>query len=157
MLHHIPGSIPPVVEELGAEDVAANTPNRFVVFGDEPFVAEVLRVEVVDFETAVVHVRSGVPRHEECMVVCEIFAYVDVAEGGHVFALRRVRGVGIYVEEVGWGEVKGSCVPMELGRKVLHAEAVVAELDSLVSFRYIPVVLGHVLGKRHIEVEKRGV
>ena len=90
MLHHVPRRVPPVVEYLTAENVPANAPDRLVLLLRQPLMAEGLRVEVVDLEAAVVHVRTAAAgrerRHEHGVVVDEILAAVDVREHGDVLA-----------------------------------------------------------------------
>ena len=50
MLHHISRGVPPVIKNLASEDVSADTPHAFIAFACQPVVAELLCIEVVDFE-----------------------------------------------------------------------------------------------------------
>src|ERR1700722_5784889 len=100
MFHHISRCIPPVVEYLTSENMAANTPNRLVLLLHQPLMPESLGVEVMDLEAAMVHV--GLPARRESsqehgMVVDEILAAVDMCEHDDVLARRAVavRGWGI--------------------------------------------------------------
>ena len=50
MLNHVARRVPPVIEDLRAEDMPANAPDGLVVLLGEPLVAEGLGVEIVHFE-----------------------------------------------------------------------------------------------------------
>jgi hypothetical protein len=71
-------------------------------------VAQVLRVKIVNFETAVVDVGCWVCGHEECVVIGVPLAEVDVKEDGDVEAAGRI---WIHVEEICGYEVEGCGVP----------------------------------------------
>ena len=103
MLNHIPRSIPPIIKKLAPQNMSSNSPNTLIPFTNKPLVAQVLGIEVVHFEGAVVHVRGGVSGHEEGVVVGVSGADVDVAKDGDVGAEGGVGRVGVDVEEVGGG------------------------------------------------------
>ena len=88
MLDHIPRSIPPIIEYLAAQNMPPHAPHIRIPLANQPLMAQILRIEVVDFEGAVVHVRFFGGRHEEGVVVCVGGADVDVAQpvGGDALA-----------------------------------------------------------------------
>lgn len=57
-----------------------NTPHRLVSFLIKPLVAELMCVEVMDFERAVVDVACWIGAHEEGTVVDMLFASIDVGK-----------------------------------------------------------------------------
>lgn len=136
MLDHEARDIPPVVEDLGAEDVAADAPDGVVLLLGEPLVAQQLGVEVVDLEAGVVHVlglAAGHGRgHEEGVVVDGRQAAVDAAEQRDFLAGRRARGAvdlgKRHVQDVRRVDVEVACVPVHLGWEVVDVEAEVAKL-----------------------------
>ena len=128
MLNHESRWIPPVIEQLRPKDMPSDTPDRLVAFLLQPLVAEVLCVEIMDFEGAVVDVRCFGLVQEEAMVVYVFGASVDVSEERNVL-LRSVL-VGFHPEKVRGDNVEGSRVELDLRLEVLHAEAVVTELSA---------------------------
>lgn len=143
VLDHEAVDVPPVVEDLGAEDVPADAPDGLVFLLGEPLVAQRLGVEVVHFKGAVVHVLvdvGGQGRQEHGVVVDEALAAVDVGEerdflaGGLVGF--RVDVVEWDVEDVARHDVEVARVPVHSRGEVFHVEAKVAEL-LLVSRRLI--------------------
>ena len=89
---------------------------------------QILCIKVVDFETAMMHMGSGVAGEENGVVVCVAGTEVEVREDGYVFLLGEggVGGIGVDVEEIGGDDVEGAGVPLHFGLEVLDAEAVVA-------------------------------
>jgi len=110
MLHHKPRRVPPIIEQLRTQNMSSDPPHGGVLFRHQPLVAQLLRVEVVHLETAVVDVGRGVCGHEEGVVVGVLLAYVDVHEGCDVFAGLALAGDE---EEVGGCEVEGAGVEVE--------------------------------------------
>lgn len=80
MLDHEAARVPPVVEDLAAQNMSSDAPDALVALLREPLVAQVLRVDVVHLEAAVVHVRAGRAVDEEGVVVDVGGAAVDVGE-----------------------------------------------------------------------------
>ena len=145
MLDHEARRVPPVVEQLRAEDVAADAPDGLVPFAREPLVAEVLRVEVVDLEGAVVHVCGRVCVQEEAVVVHVLGPAVDVGEEGDVFScillLGRGGGGGVvaavvvgvrlrHPEKIRRDDVEVARVELDLRLEILDAETVVTQLEG---------------------------
>lgn len=137
VLDHEAVDVPPVVEDLAAEDVAADAPDGLVLFLGEPLVAQRLRVEVVHLERAVVHVLLNPRRQrrqEHRVVVHQILAPVDVCEQRHFFAHRcvrlRVDLVQRHVQDVARYDVEVPCVPFHGCREVGDVETKVAELKE---------------------------
>ena len=89
------------------------TPNTLIPFTDQPFMSQVLRIEVMNFEGAVVYMRSRVSIHEESMVIRVCGSNIEMKKSGDIFANRGVLGVRVDVEEVCRYEVEGSCVPVK--------------------------------------------
>lgn len=135
VLDHEAVDVPPVVEDLGAEDVAADAPDGLVLLLLQPLVAERLGVEVVHFERAVVHVLLDARcqrREEHRVVVDQVLSPVDVCEQRHFLArwcIRlRVDVLEWHVQDVARHDVEMSRVPVHGGWEVGDIETEVAEL-----------------------------
>lgn len=128
MFDHESIHVPPVVKDLGAEDVPTQTPDELVSFLHQPVVAHGLRVHVVDLEAAVVDVRRLLSRGEldakQRVVVDQIVAAVDVGEHSHVDRLT----VRVGVENIGRNKVEVFGVKVHHGVKVVYDKTIVAEL-----------------------------
>ena len=59
MLYHVPTGIPPVIKDLRAQDVTPDAPDALVPLFGEPLMAQLLGIEIVDLERAVVDVAGG--------------------------------------------------------------------------------------------------
>ena len=105
-----------------------DTPNRLVALCCKPLVAQVLGIEIVYLEGAVVHVASLVGAHEECMMVDGFFTAVYVSKDCHVFLLV-FRSID--VEEVCGDEVEVAGVELNLARKVLDGKPEMPKLKSV--------------------------
>lgn len=81
------GGVEPVVKDLAAHDVAADSPAVLVALVAQPVVAQDLGVEVVGLEGGVVHVALGTLEEEETVVVDLLVAAVQPEEDGYVFVL----------------------------------------------------------------------
>lgn len=135
MLDHEPVDVPPVVEDLGPQNMPPDAPDGGVLLLGEPLVAEGLGVEVVDLVRRVVHVflhAGGQGGHEEGVVVHEVLVAVDVREQRDLLACGlvgfRVDLVQRDVQDVRGHDVEVGSVPCHLGREVLDVETKVAEL-----------------------------
>lgn len=129
MLNHVPRRVPPVIENLRSQNMPPNTPHSLISLICKPLVAELLGVEVVNLEGAVVHMRGWIGGHEERVVVNVGGAAVDVREKGDVFLAGGGCRVGVVdVEEVAGGDVEGAGVEVDEGVEFGGADAVVAEL-----------------------------
>lgn len=86
----------PVIEDLAAQDMPADTPAVLVPLLPQPVVAKELGVEVVRLKRRVVDVTLGALEHEEAVVVHEFLATVKMHECGDV----RTIGVVDELEDV---------------------------------------------------------
>ena len=133
MLNHVARCVPPVVEDLAAQDVASHAPDALVTLVCQPLVSKLLRIEIMDLKRAVMDVRGIVGAEEDGVVIDQLLAAVDVGEYSDVGpGAAVVRGD---VEDIGGREVEVARVPVKLLGKVLDTEAVVAELCVLVSLK----------------------
>lgn len=124
MLYHVPRRIPPIVEDLTAQDMSTEAPNTLVSLRLKPLMAQRLEksvsertrrgwlrrnlsIEIMDFEGAMVHVRCCVFTHEEGVVVHKILASIDVRKHGYVFSC----GTLTDVEEVCGDDVEMVGIP----------------------------------------------
>lgn len=112
-----------VAEVLGVEVCAGSEQGVQILWKGRTMGKE----RTVDFETAVVYMAGGICAHEEGVVVSVGGADVYVHKHGYVFALAVL---AIHVQKVGGCEVEHAGVEVELRGKVLHAEAVVAQLAA---------------------------
>lgn len=81
------GRVEPVVEDLGAHDVAPHAPAVLVALVAQPVVAQDLGVEVVRLEGRVVHVALGPLEEEEAVVVHLLVAAVQPEEDCNVLVV----------------------------------------------------------------------
>lgn len=125
MLNHITSGIPPVIEDLRAQDMPTDSPDRLIPLLRQPLMSQHLGVVVMHLERAVVHMRRWVGAQEEAVVVDGLLASVDVGEDcdGHFLA-----GCLFDPEEVGWHDVELVRVELDHCVEVLHAKTEVAEL-----------------------------
>lgn len=86
----------PVVENLAAQNMPADTPAVLIPFLPQPVVAKELGVEVVRLKRRMVDVTLGALEHEEAMVIHELLAAVKMHECGDV----RTIGVVDELEDV---------------------------------------------------------
>ena len=102
-----------------------NPPNALVLLPSQPLMAKVLRVVVVDLETAMMHVRRGIRAHEEGVMVHGRLPAINVRENRHVFRLRPSVLILSFasrdVQEVRGSKVEVPDVPLQLCRKVFDA------------------------------------
>lgn len=124
MLNHVTSRVPPVVKDLGTENMPSHTPHRLVSLPCEPIVPQLLGIEVVNFKGAVVNMRSLVRAHEEGMVVNGVASLVDVGKHCDVDFL----AVFFHVEEIARDEVEIPGIEVKHGREVLYAVSEVAKL-----------------------------
>ena len=151
MLDHEPGDIPPIVEDLTAQDMPSDTPYRIILLLLEPLVTENLSIEIVDFVRRMMNVfllTINRSRHEEGMVVDRSLTTVDGAKEGDFLAAGFASfGVDLFfrdVENVGWVEVEVLGVPSHLGGEVVDIDAEMAELEE--GFRQLRCTRGKSLG-----------
>lgn len=112
----------PVVEDLAAHDVPADSPAVLVILLRQPRVAEHLDVEIEDLEARMVHVEHGALEKEKRVVVDILQPEVQVQERHDVLlGVRIVHQVAGLEVEVRREEVEGLLV-------VGDAEAEMAEL-----------------------------
>lgn len=137
MLDHETVDVPPVVEDLAAEDMSADAPDRGVGLFGEPLVAEGLGVKVVHLERTVVHVFLHAVRQrrqEHGVVVHQILAAVDVREQCDFLACRcvgfRVDLVQRHVQDVARHNVEVSRVKVHGRGEVGHVESEMAQLQK---------------------------
>lgn len=127
MLDHVASRVPPVVEDLRTENMPSHSPHRLVPLSGQPVVSQLLGIEVVNFEGAVVHMRGLVRAHEEGVVVNGIASPIDVGKDCYVHFL----AVLFHVEEVTRDEVEVPGVEVEHCRKILYAVSKVTKLFSV--------------------------
>ena len=100
------GRVGPVVEDLAAEDVAADAPDARPALLGEPLMPEELRIDVCNLEGGVVDVGRAearrLPLQEEAVVVGVLLAQVEVHECHDVDALQHwvVEHVAVHEVEV---------------------------------------------------------
>lgn len=124
MLDHVTSRVPPVIEDLRTEDMTSHSPHRLVPLSCQPVVSQLLGIEVVNFEGAVVHMRGLVCAHEEGVVVNGIASPIDVGKDCYVQFL----AVLFHVEEVTRDKVEIPGVEVKHGWEVLYTVSKVAEL-----------------------------
>ncbi len=128
----------PVVKDLAAQHVAANTPNAMPPLLGEPLVAEQLRVEVGHLEGRVVaerlfHVGLGA-LHEEAVMVGELLAEIEVEERHDVNVIK----VPV-VEDVGRHEVEVARIPRELVVEIGKNVPIMPQLVDKRRARMVPL------------------
>src|SRR5260370_37517022 len=87
VLDRVAEGILPVVEDLAADDVAADAPEVPPALRREPFVAERLIVEIVDLEGGVVEMRLRTFGEGDCVVVGESGTAIAAQEGDELLLL----------------------------------------------------------------------
>lgn len=126
VLHNITSGIPPVVKDLRAQDMSAHAPGQLVPLLHQPLMAQLLGVEVVHLEGAVVYMGAlGTGAEEDAVVVHEGVAEVEVDERRHEDLVAFV----LDVEEVGGDEVEGGGVELE---EDVEFQGSIAEMAKLV-------------------------
>lgn len=126
VLHNITGGIPPVVKDLRAQDMSAHTPSQLIPFLHQPLMAQLLGVEVVHLEGAVMYMGAlGTGAEEDAVVVYEGVAEVEVREHCHEVFVAFV----LDVEKVGGYDVEGGGVELEEG---VEFQGAIAEMAKLV-------------------------
>lgn len=134
MLDNIASRIPPVIEDLRAQDMPTNTPGQLIPFLRQPLMAQLLGVKVVHLEGAVVDMRfGGIGAEEDAVVVYEGIPEVEVGEHGYEDLLAFV----FDVEEVGWHNVEVCGVELEEGVEFLGC---IPEMTKL-SVRLVSVMI----------------
>lgn len=93
---HVSRCVPPVIENLGAQDMSSHTPYTLVSLFGQPLVTQLLGIKVMHLERAVMHVRSGIGAYEETVMVNKLGASIDMRKHGHINSLR----VFLYVQEI---------------------------------------------------------
>lgn len=126
VLHNITGGIPPVVEDLRAQDMSAHAPGQLIPLLHQPLMAQLLGVEVVHLEGAVVYMGAlGTGAEEDAVVVYEGVAEVKVREHCDEDSVAFV----LDVEKVGGDDVEGGGVELEEG---VEFQGAIAEMAKLV-------------------------
>lgn len=135
------GGVEPVVEDLAAHDVAADSPAVLVALVAQPVVAQDLGVEVVGLEGGVVHVALGALEEEEAVVVDLLVAAVQPEEDCYVLvlvvivelfwwvsaALRSAQGNNQEFSHLARVEVEVFRVELVALLEICHAHAVMAQ------------------------------
>lgn len=131
VLYHELVCVPPIVEDLAAQNVPSKAPNGLVALLCQPVMTHCLRVDVMNLETAVMGVRYCMAwwqcHHEHTVVVHQLFASLNVREHAHV-SLFPVPFIN--VQNVCWHQVKGLCVKGELCFEIAHDETVVTKFEN---------------------------
>ncbi len=137
MLDHEAVDVPPIIENLAAQDMTPDAPDGGVLLLGEPLVSQGLRVEVVHLKARVVDVlldARGKRRHEKRVVVDQVLAAVDMAEQRDLLAHGpvgfRVDLVQRHVQDVRGHDVEVLRVPFHLGREVFDVQTEVAQLNK---------------------------
>lgn len=117
MLNHISIHIPPVVKKLGPENMSSHAPNGFVSSFSQPFVAELLCVEIMNFKGAVVNMGRGVCTHKESVVVYQVLSPINMCENSDILLL----SFTLDIEKVGWYNIEIPSVELELLWEFLDA------------------------------------
>lgn len=90
--------------------MSTNAPNTLISLINEPLMAEMLGVKVVDFKAGMMDMLRLIPSQKQGMVIYRLAATVNVHENADVFALTSLRCV---LKEVRWDEVEVGGVPRE--------------------------------------------
>lgn len=128
MLDHIAIDIPPVVENLRAQNMSTNTPDGRISLCGKPLVAQLLSIVVMDFKRAVVDMRRGVCAQEERVVIDQVLATINMRKDRHIL----LDAFLLHIEEIGGDDVKVVRIEIELRGEVLNAKSVVSKLQKLV-------------------------
>ena len=128
MLDHVPRGVPPIIKNLGPQNVSSDPPDRLIALLGEPLMAHMLGVKVMHLERAMMNVTGFVGAHEESMMIDMVRATVDVSEDGNILLVTPIRL--FYVEKVGRDKVECSGVKAHLISKVLYTQPIVSQLST---------------------------
>lgn len=149
MLQNEPARIKPIIENLTAHHMSANSPAIFVFLFDQPIMSQHLDIEIEDLETRVVDVELGAFEEEKRVVIHPFRTPIEMHECCDI--LLCVRGI----DQLGGLEVEGGCVEFEGLLVVRHAEPEMPKLmdwcrsllESLGLVHWAMLVRGEVVGQ----------
>lgn len=128
MLDHVPRGVPPIIKDLGAQNVSSDPPDRPVALLGEPLMSELLGVKVMHLERAMMNVTGFIGAHEESMMIDVVRAAVDVSEHGNILLVTPIRF--FLVEKVGRNEIECSSVKAHLIWEVSYTQPIVSQLST---------------------------
>lgn len=107
MFNHVACWIPPIVENLGSQNMSAHAPDGLIALPGQPLMSQVLGVIVMDLKGAMVHMRvTWADAEKERVVVRVLLAQVQVHKCSHIrsvtvmFHVKQISGNDIEIRGV---------------------------------------------------------